>query len=95
MLPQVSDYKPYEVICYAWQRERCLIRQLNKKPFPQDFDVAIAVEFGDPSLVRQASRTSCSRRTPHDSTPCSIPSLVSTAARLEGIPYINVEHASL
>lgn len=48
MLPQVSDYNSYEVMRYAWQRERCLIRQLNKKPFPQDFDVAIAVEFGDP-----------------------------------------------
>lgn len=30
VLSQVSGYILYEVICYARQRERCLIWQLNK-----------------------------------------------------------------
>lgn len=87
ILPHVSGYKTYEVICYARQRERCLIWQLNKEYSPQAFNVAVAVEFGDPVWFAKHLGPRVHDEH-HMMAVLALHSLVSTATRLHEIPFI-------
>lgn len=87
ILPHVSGYKTYEVICYARQRERGSIWQLNEESSPQAFNVAVAVEFGGP--VWFAKRLGPRVHDEHHMMALlALHSPIRTADRLNEIPYI-------